>query len=87
MKRKIYQHDNGGKINAPMNLKLGVEGEYTSTDAREIICFATDHVTPVTAAQIFKKYSFFKPSVTAIKIVISKLGEVVGETVWKSICV
>jgi hypothetical protein len=77
--RRLYQHDRGGKSYFPLDAKWGVEGEYTTPEVRDAICFAAGLITPDESAKLFQKSSLFHPSSTAIKHVISKTGEFVEE--------
>jgi hypothetical protein len=77
--RNVYQHARGGKSLAPLDMALGVKGEYIMPDVKEVVLFSSAHNTPEETAQIIKKCSLFELHPTTIKRAIENAGVLIEE--------
>jgi hypothetical protein len=83
LERSLYQHDRGGKCYFPLDVKWGVENEYTAPDVQEAILYSSAHLTPAETESLFKKCAFFNPSTTAVNNVIKRAGKIIEKNIEK----
>ena len=79
IERSLYQHDRGGAAFAPLDAAWGMRDHYATLGVREAVCFASAHCTPAEVHELLGKCAQFRPSTTAIKHIIGKVGEVMEE--------
>jgi len=81
LERKVYQADRGGPCYVPLDTAWGMQGQFATVEVREAVLYACGLVTPVETETMLKKCALFQPSSTAIKHIVSAMGEWVEDHV------
>ena len=77
LERRGFQHNSAGPVYYPLDEAWGMRGHYATPAVREAMAFSCAHVTPEETAQLLEKTALFHPHPTAIKHVITSLGNTI----------
>lgn len=75
VRRRLYQADTGGVSYVPLDHLWDMDGHFATDQVREAVCLSMAYMTAEETEQLFKKCTLFRPSATAIKHIIEKVGE------------
>jgi len=75
LRRRLYQPDIGGQVHVPLDAAWGMEGQFATVEVRDAALYAVALGTPEEAQTLLAKCSLFCPSATAMKRMVTQMGQ------------